>query len=82
MQSLLANLGKGLFEKAGLVIQTKIQANSILNQLKEMKINSGDYNTRHATDNNEEPLTAEGVEELFKEESNSEVAPTNDEGEE
>jgi len=82
MQSLLANLGKGLFEKAGLVIQTKIQANSILNQLKEMKINSGDYNTRHATDTNEEPLTAEGVEELFKEESNSEVAPTNDEGEE
>jgi len=82
MQSLLANLGKGLFEKAGLIIQTKIQANSILNQLKEMKINSGDYNTRHATDTNEEPLTSEGVEDLFKEEPTVENAPTTDEGEE
>ena len=82
MQSLLANIGKGLFEKFGLIVATKIQANSVLQQLKEMKLNSGDYNVSRASDSNEQPLTAEGVEELFKEEETNESAPTNDEGEE
>ena len=44
--------------------------------------NSGDYNVSRASDSNEQPLTAEGVEELFKEEETNESAPTNDEGEE
>lgn len=82
MQNLMIVIGQGIIQKGAVVLENKMVANSVLNQLREMKINSGDYNTRHATDTNEEPLTSEGVEDLFKEEPIVENAPTTDEGEE
>lgn len=80
MQNLFIVLGQGIIQKGAVILENKMIANSVLNQLREMKNNTEDYNPRQNV-SNEEPLDAEQVADLFKEES-VEKAPTTDEGDE